>query len=314
MQSAPLAKRAVFVAALTGLLAAGAASAEDVRTPADACTVDKERIACRKMGVAFAAGRGVPQDDHMAVRMFRLGCDLDDGYSCFYLAQAYRGARGVQPNQSEELLMFTRACELDVGAACRDAGDLYTTGFGGMPPDGSTAGLWYQMGCDAKDGASCASAGLWYERGDMFGVDNQKAQALFKQACDLGSGRGCALLGVRYDKGVEGLKRDTTRAAALFNLACLHEDAEGCRLQANAQLLGRGVPESLSEALANLDKACDLVDFLACRQLTSLAMVNEQYGLASHAAKRACTLGDTKSCKVVERADKRKSAEDASSR
>lgn len=314
MQSAPLAKRTLCLAALTGLLGGSTALAEEVRTRLDACMVQNEGIACRKMGVAYAGGRGVPQDDHMAVRMFRAGCGLDDGFSCLYLAQAYRGARGVQPNPSEELMMFTRACELDVGTACREAGDLYTTGFGGMPPDGSTAGLWYQMGCDAHDGASCAAAGLWYERGDMFGVDNQKAQALFEQACDLGSGRGCALLGVRYDKGVEGLKRDTTRAAELFNLACLHEDAEGCRLQANAQLLGRGVPESLPEALTNLDKACDLTDFLACRQLASLAMVNQQYGLASRAAKRACVLGDTKSCKVVERADKRKSAEGPSSR
>ncbi|NCG20975.1 MAG: hypothetical protein GWP91_18350 [Rhodobacterales bacterium] len=299
-------KRTLFVAALVGLLVSLPALADDTGTSLDDCMVQELAIACRNLGTAYADGRGLPQDHHMAVRMFRKGCDLDDGDSCLFLAESHRGARGVQPNQSEELMLFTRACELDVGAACREAGDLYTTGFSGMPPDGSMAGLWYEMGCNARDGASCAAAGLWFERGDMFGVERENAQALFERACDLGSGRGCTLLGVRYDKGVEGLKRDKTRAAALFSLACLHKDAEGCRLQANAQRTGRGVPESLPEAMVSYGSSCDLGDFLACKYLISLAMVNQQYGLASRVAKRSCELGDAKSCKTVERADKRK--------
>ena len=71
-----------------------AQSAEELRTRAEAGDADAQY----NLGVAYAAGEGIPQDDTEAARCWRLAADQGHAVSQYNLGVMYRDGEGVPQN------------------------------------------------------------------------------------------------------------------------------------------------------------------------------------------------------------------------
>ncbi len=259
--------------------------------------------ACVDLGSAYLQGEGKPRDPFRAVQLFRKACSGKNAHGCMYLAEAYRKGEGAGADANKALDYYTQACDLGDGLACRSVGDLYVMGTVGRA-DGRTAGLWYRMACDLMDGPSCTAAALWLERGDVVEADPKGAAILFEQGCTLGDVRGCTQLGIRYAKGAGGLSRDQAKAGAWYARACPMADdfdPEGCRELGWMQIKGKGVPENPTEGHERLERACFKNDHEGCRYLADVELDRDHLAEALVAAQRGCDLGDTPSCRRLDK-------------
>ncbi len=63
------------------------------------------------LGVSYALGKGVPQDDKEAVKWFRLGAEQGDSRSQSLLGIFYREGRGVPQDDKEAVKWYIKAAE-----------------------------------------------------------------------------------------------------------------------------------------------------------------------------------------------------------
>ena len=81
----------VAVGFLLAVTPAGAQDYEATRYAAE----QGDAAAQRNLGLMYANGRGVPEDDAEAVRWYRLAAEQDDASAQYFLGFAYANGRGV---------------------------------------------------------------------------------------------------------------------------------------------------------------------------------------------------------------------------
>jgi TPR repeat protein len=154
--------------------------------------------------------------------------------------------------------------------------------------------------CDAKNGPSCNTLGLMYQKGQGTAVDPMKAASLFDLACNYGSGAGCTNAGKAYADGM-GVPTDDLRAFSYFSRGCDLKNSDGCT-EAGVRLIeGKGVPEDVVHARQLFVRACDDLNGLACywRGVTFEQALGEENVDDERAAAyfdRSCFLGNMKGC------------------
>lgn|GEM_PF-2874992 len=192
------------------------------RTPNSLATSCKlgEGKDCRRLGLCFARGWGVPVDEQRSNVLFAHACRLADGHACMLAGQAKRGCalgsvaacarHGVDllaaandaPGRRAALATLEKACRAGAGAACRHVGlatwravehKLSTDGDGGREL-AQKAVTHLHRACKLCDASGCLDAAR-IVRGacHVWGVACRLGNAddLQSRACELGKQLAC---------------------------------------------------------------------------------------------------------------------------
>ena len=96
------------------------------------------------LGVMYAEGRGVPQDDAEAVRWFRLAAEQRDAEAQFNLGVMYYAGRGVPQDDAEAVRWYRLAASRGFTDAQFNLGLNYADGLG-VPQDWVAAYMWLSL-------------------------------------------------------------------------------------------------------------------------------------------------------------------------
>ena len=133
------------------------------------------------LGVLYANGLGVPQDDEAAARWFREGASLGFATAQYYLGEMYQEGRGVSRDYAEAM-------------------------------------HWYRVAADQGDMDARTNIGMLYAEGHGVARDYDQAMAWFLQSAERGNARAQASIGDLYRTG-DGVERDYVVAYAWYGIA-----------------------------------------------------------------------------------------------
>ena len=128
---------------LTGLLAfqnVTASEFDETKTLAD----QGMAAAQYKLGVMYANGEGVPENDAEAVKWYRKAADQGSVNAQFNLGNMYANGRGVPENDAEAVNWYRKAADQGDAGAQSKLGFMYATGEG-VPENNIRAYVWWSM-------------------------------------------------------------------------------------------------------------------------------------------------------------------------
>ena len=203
-----------------------------------------------------------------------------------------------------------RACEGGDLKACTQAAELYWEGANGHTFDPDKSLLYATRGCDGGDGLACAVRGRQHETG--IGTEWAPALAVadYEKACTAGAGLGCALLGAMYLRG-HGVDADRekalqygARARALWVAACEGAEPRWCTYAAALTRRG-GERRDLAQAFDR--RACDLGITEGCVlvQGARLGLGAPERGDVERALSQLCEDGEPTACTFVAAIERR---------
>ena len=117
------------------------------------------------LGVMYADGRGVKQDDVEAVKWFRKAAEQGDADAQFNLGVMYRNGQGVKQDDFEAVKWYRKAAEQGDAKAQFIVGGSYLLGKG-VQVNKSLAKEWLGKACDNGHQAGCEYYGK-LNRGEM---------------------------------------------------------------------------------------------------------------------------------------------------
>ena len=181
---------------------------------------------CNSLGLIYANGEGVPQDQLRAAGLYRQACDGGNPPGCTNLGYVYAHGLGVSADQSHALRLYQDGCSGGDAAGCEDLGFMYAHGRG-VAIDQSRAVQFYQQGCDGGNPAGCTNLGFMYANGEGVARDPAHAVLLYQKGCEAGNTQGCTGLGFMYENG-QGVTQDPNAALRLFQKACDKGEINAC--------------------------------------------------------------------------------------
>ena len=99
------------------------------------------------LGLKYARGDGVAEDDVEAVRWFRAAAEAGHDRAQFNLGTMYASGEGVVEDDAEAVRWFRLAAQQGHVRAQYSLGVMYDNGDG-VPEDDAEAGRWYQLAAD----------------------------------------------------------------------------------------------------------------------------------------------------------------------
>ena len=107
------------------------------------------------LGVMYANGQGVPQDDAQAVVWYRKAAEQGDADAQTIVALMYVNGHGVSQDYAQALIWYRKAADQGNGSAQLGLGLMYANGHG-VPQDYVRARMWFDIAAAAA-GASDVS-------------------------------------------------------------------------------------------------------------------------------------------------------------
>ncbi|MGF1462251.1 MAG: tetratricopeptide repeat protein [Maricaulaceae bacterium] len=235
-----------FETAETFWLARDAYEAGDYDKAADAALAAAaagDTDAAALLGLLYARGLGVAQDDDAAVAWWREAAEADQADALNGLADMALNARGgFSPSDAPGFL--ERAAQNGDGLAQRRLADILSIG-GFAPRDPARAGELYAQAASSGDAeAAYSGAILLIEGADGLEPQVETGVALLRQAAENRLAPAMADYGLMLYQG-RGLEPDVNEAAVWFERAAEAGDQEGQYLYAFALLKGEGVEKDL---------------------------------------------------------------------
>ncbi len=207
------------------------------------------------LGVMYASGEGVPEDDRETVKLIRRAAEQGNATAQNILGWMYSGGRGVPEDDREAVKWFRRAAEQGDARAQFSLGLMYDNGEG-VPEDDREAVKWFRRAAEQGDARAQFNLGVMYANGEGAPEDDREAVKWFRRAAEQGITSAQFNLGVMYDIG-EGVPEDDREAVKWFRRAAEQGDAGA---QNNLGLMydnGKGVPEDDREAVKWLRRAAE---------------------------------------------------------
>ena len=118
------------------------------------------------LGVMYAKGQGVKQDDFEAVKWFRKAAEQGYAEAKFNLGHMYSKGRGVKQDDFEVVNWYRKAAEQGDADAQAILGFLYLLGERGVQVNKSLAKEWFGKACDNGDQNGCEYYGK-LNRGEL---------------------------------------------------------------------------------------------------------------------------------------------------
>ena len=130
------------------------------------------------LGVMYANGEGVPEDDAEAVRWYRLAAEQGYALAQSNLGLMYANGEGVPEDDAEAVRWYRLAAEQGYALAQSNLGLMYANGEG-VPKDDVTAYAWLNIA--AAQGQSSANEGKEHVAKRMTQSQVAKAQKLSRE-------------------------------------------------------------------------------------------------------------------------------------
>ena len=152
------------------------------------------------LGVMYANGEGVEQDDAEAVKWYR--CAVEQGNTNAYasLGWMYDNGLGVVQDYTEAVKWYHRAAEQGHAVAQNNLGVMYANGEG-VDQDDAEAAKWYRLAAEQKYATAQNNLGVMCAKGR--GVDQDDAEAVkwYRLAAEQGNADAQGNLGAAYHNG-----------------------------------------------------------------------------------------------------------------
>ena len=173
----------------------GACKAGDLADCQNKCEKLKNQSSCVNLGLMFASGQGVGQDNNKAATLFQGACSGNIGSGCERFGVALHNGLGIQADLPRAADTFKKGCDLKSASACNQLALMNVRGEGG-PKDTVKAVAGFQKACDLGDAFGCGNLANHLASGDGIARDPVRAAALRKSSCDKGDQQACRALAV----------------------------------------------------------------------------------------------------------------------
>ena len=167
---APVLNAAILVLVFATAVAAQSTEIKQLRLAAE----QGHASAQSNLGVMYANGEGVPQDDQEAVKWYRLAAEQGGASAQFNLGNRYANGQGVPQDYQEAVKWYRLAAEQGDAYAQHDLGVMYANGQG-VPQDYQEAVKWYRLAAEQGDASAQYNLGIRYANGE--GVPQDYVQA-----------------------------------------------------------------------------------------------------------------------------------------
>ena len=169
------------------------------------------------LGLMYANGEGVPEDDAEAVKWCRKAAEQGNAAAQYNLAFMYANGEGVPENDAEAVKWYRKAAEQGNAAAQYNLAFMYANGEG-VPENDAEAVRWYRKAAEQGDADAQSNLGLMYANGEGVPEDDAEAVKWYRKAAEQGDASAQFNLGGMYAIG-EGVPADYVLAYAWMNLA-----------------------------------------------------------------------------------------------
>lgn len=169
------------------------------------------------LGLMYARGQGVPQDDTKAIKWYRAAADQGYAEAQHHFGWMYFSGRGVPKDETEAVKWFQAAADQGNARAQHSLGLMYAQGMG-ISQDYKEATKWRRAAAEQGDVGAQFHLGILYELG-RDGVPQDYAEALkwYSAAAAQGHKHSLLYIGRMYAAG-RGVPKDLVVAYALYNL------------------------------------------------------------------------------------------------
>ncbi|MGM0553267.1 MAG: phospholipase D-like domain-containing protein [Pseudomonadota bacterium] len=195
------------------------------------------------LGFMYQHGRGAPQDDREAVDWYRRAAEQGHAGGQVNLGSMYRDGTGVSQDDREAVEWYRRAAEQGHADGQFNLGFMYQDGSG-LPQDDREAVEWYRRAAEQGHADGQFNLGLMCEDAGRY----TEAAKWYRRAAEQGDAVGQSQLGFMYQHG-RGVSQDDREAVEWFRRAAEQEYAVGQFNLGCVYLTGRGVPQDDREAV-----------------------------------------------------------------
>ena len=157
-----------------------------------------------------------------ALREWRPLAEEGDARAQYYLGVMYANGEGVPENDRQAAYWFRKSARQGNSQSQYHLGILYANGDG-VPEDDPQAVYWFRKSAKQGDARAQFNLGVIYEFGEGVPKDDRQAVNWYRQAAEQGHARAQFGLGRMYADGA-GVNRDNVQAYAWFNLAAARGD------------------------------------------------------------------------------------------
>jgi uncharacterized protein len=168
------------------------------------------------IGVMYATGRGVDQDDAQAATWFQRGADQGYVRAQEHLGYAYRKGLGVSTDYIKAVALFKTAADQGDVLAQTNLATMYRTGEG-VARDDVKAAEYYRKAADQGNAIAQNNLGSMYAKGEGVLQDYVQAAEWYGRAADQGNAGAQLSLGASYKRGA-GVPQDYVQAYKWFTL------------------------------------------------------------------------------------------------
>jgi len=139
------------------------------------------------LGLLYATGQGVAQDDAEAATWFRKAADQGNAEAQANLGRAYRNGEGVERDDAQAVAWYRKAADQGHVLAQANLGMMYARGRG-VAQDDAQAVMWFRKAADQGDDDAQASLGWAYKNGlGGLAKDDAQAVAWYRKAAEQGN-------------------------------------------------------------------------------------------------------------------------------
>lgn len=183
--------------------------------------------ACVDHGLALYNGDGVKENAARAVELFTPACTAEpnDATACKALGDAFAAGKGVEKKDEDRALeLYQMACKTQNAEACVAAGNLMQASRSGNRKAEAAAN--YLLGCELDARTGCFELAQLHESGKWDGASFDEASKYYQKTCNIDPTRGCyEAAELMHSNKVNAREGEIEY---LYNLACEHGKSQAC--------------------------------------------------------------------------------------
>lgn len=180
-----------------------------------------------ELGVKYATGKGVQQDDAQAVYWYRKAAEHGDADAQNNLGVAYEnGQGGLAKDGAQAVFWYQKAADQGEAAAQSNLGAMYYNGLGGLAKDEAEAVRWISKAAEQGNADGQRNLANMYNEGRGVVKDDAEAVRWWRKAAEQGDAESQYNLGVMYENGRGGLAEDDAQAVSWYQKAAEQGNAD----------------------------------------------------------------------------------------
>ena len=227
--------------------------------------LDGELKAQNYLGVMYDEGRGVAEDDAMAVKWYRKAAQAGDANSQANLGWMYLNGLGIEQDAKQAVQWYLKAAKQGHLNAQTTLGWIYAEGRG-LPKNDQLAVGWYRLAAKRGFARAQYNLGWMYIKGRGVKQSHEEAAKWFQKAAEQGHTMAQTNLGEMYRNGY-GVKQDYKIAVDWYTKATAKGNAMAQSNLGEMYRNGTGVNKDATRAVSWFQKSAAQGNKLGIRNL-----------------------------------------------